>query len=404
MFDSTAIGDLAGADEALASIVAGLDLLRAEDRAEWSSAARSARVLELGRLAERVQAELVRAVAAWDGAGDYAVDGSLNGTAWLAYRVPTTRAGAARLVSAARMTRGSDRVDKALAAGDITVSHVEEIARVVRRREDIFDTHGDVLVDAAINVPPEEFRECAGSWRAMADDEVGARDDPSDDSRDELILSATMGGVSMSGWFHTEAGTEILNLIDGYDHPDPRHGERAPRSRAQRRAAAMIALLLGDRPPAEKHIDVIVDQRTMAGVWPSDLRDLRCHVEGYGPVQSSLVRRWLTTAVLRRVVKSGSEVLDVGRTTRLATPAQKRALRHRDRGCVIPDCGRPARWTDAHHIIAYVGGGSTDLDSLASVCRRHHRMLDHGWTLSRGPEPGTWTFQPDYPWETRGPP
>ena len=143
-----------GGDIALADLAAGMGRLETEERADWSSAARSARVLELGRAVERLHAELVRAVAAWDGAGDYAVDGSLSGTAWLAHRVPMTRSDAARMVSAARLTRRSERIEKALAAGDITVSHVEMMARAIRRREDIFESHGDVLVDAALAVGP----------------------------------------------------------------------------------------------------------------------------------------------------------------------------------------------------------------------------------------------------------
>ncbi len=396
MFDSTDFADprnAAGVREASALIAAGLELLADEDRVEWSSASRSARMIELGRLTERVQAEWVRAVGVWDGAGDYAADGALSATAWIAHRVPTTRGDAARVVAAGRMVRRSDRTAKALEAGDITVSHVEQIARTVRRREDIFTTHGDVLVDAGITVTPEAFRECAASWRAKADDEVGARDDPSDDSRDELTLSPTLGGLSLRGWLHPDAGIEILALIDNYDHPDPADGQRVPRSRAQRRAAALVALLLGDRPAAEHHIDVVIDEQTMRGNWPDDLRDARTHVDGYGPVPCSLIRRWLTTAVLRRVVKSGSEILDVGRGIRLATPAQHRALRHRDGGCVVPGCARPPRWTDAHHVIAYLHGGATDLDNLALVRRRHHHMLDHGWTLTRAPD-HTWIFNP----------
>ncbi len=408
MFDSTGFADSElvgnGADEALDLIAAGLELLRSEDRVEWSTAGRSARVIELGRLAERVQAEWIRAVGVWDGAGDYATDGALGATAWIAHRVPTTRADAARVVSAGRMVRRSDRVAKALEAGDVTVSHVEQIARAVRRREDIFATHGDSLVDAAINVGPEAFRDCAGSWRAKADDEVGSRDDPTGDSRDELTLSPTLGGLAFKGWLHPEAGVEILALIDHYDHPDPISGDRRPRTRAQRRAAALIALLLGDRAPSEKHIDVVIDEQTLRGDWPDDLRYARSHVDGYGPVPCSLIRRWLAEAVLRRVVKTGSEVLDVGRATRLATPAQRRALRHRDGGCVVPGCTRPPRWSDAHHIIAYIHGGPTDLDNLALVCRRHHHMLDHGWTLTRRHD-HTWQFSPpSQPEATRGPP
>ena len=111
-------------------------------------------MLALGKADEALNAELVRAVAVWDGAGDHAADGSLSSASWIAHRVPLTRPAAARLVSTARMTRHCEPLANALAAGEITVSHVEQIARVVHQREDIFDTHGDSLINAARNSPP----------------------------------------------------------------------------------------------------------------------------------------------------------------------------------------------------------------------------------------------------------
>ena len=267
-------------DAAFAAIGEGLAALRAESRAEWSSEARSARVLALGRAAEAITAELVRAVAVWDGAGDHAADGSLSSTAWLAHQMPTTRHAAQRLVSTARMTRKSDAVAKALAAGEITVSHVEQIARAVHQREDIFATLGESLVNAALTVPPEAFRECATKWRSNADDHVGKIDDPYDDSRDELTLSPTTGGLGIKGWFHTAAGVEILNLIDSYDHPDPVNGQTPPRSRAARRAAALYALLFDGRALAPRSIDVVVDEATLRREWTSDLTKIRCDVDG----------------------------------------------------------------------------------------------------------------------------
>ena len=408
MFDSTDpvvfAGSCAGADEALGLIAAGLELLRCEDRAGWSTAARSARVVELGRLTERIHAETVRAVAVWDGNGDYAADGSLGGTAWIAHRVPMTRANAARLVAAGRVCRRSERIEKALDAGDLTVSHVEQIARGIKGREDIFATHGDVLIDAALAVPPEAFRTAAARWRALADDEVGNRDDPHDPSRNELTLSPTLGGVSIRGWFSPAMGLEIKNLLENYGLPDPVRGTEIPRTKAERTAAALYALLFGERGEAPKNIDIVIDQHTMAGHWPTDLRDVRCDVDGYGPVPCSLIQSWLTEAVLRRVVKAGSEVLDLGRGVRLASRAQRRALRHQQATCAVPDCARPPHWCDIHHVIPYANGGRTNLKDLVFVCRRHHRMLDHGWTLTRDPDTG-WHFNPPAdPWTTRGPP
>ena len=408
MFDTTDIapgfGDGCGADGALEHLTQGLALLQSEDRAGWSSAARSGRVLAVARAAERLQAELVRAVAAWDGNGDYSADGSLNATAWLTHRIPCTRAAATRLVAAARLTTRSEQVDKALAAGDVSVSHVEQIARVIRRREDIFATHGDVLIDAALELQPEEFRTAVGHWRALADDLVGTRDDAHDTTRNELTLSPTLGGVALRGWFNTAMGVEIKNLVENYGHPDPVRGSGVPRTKADRNAAALYALLFEARGGAPKNIDIVIDEKTMAGEWPTDLRNVRCDVDGYGPVPCSLIRSWLTEAVLRRVVMAESEVLDLGRGVRLASRAQRRALHHQHGGCAVPDCARPPHWCDAHHVTAYAKGGVTNLKDLVFVCRRHHHMLDHGWTLTQDNE-GQWHFNPPAdPSTSRGPP
>ncbi len=379
------------ADTAFAGVAETIDRLRRESRAEWCSAARSQRVKQIGQSIEALHAEFIRAVEVWDGAGDHAAEGALSSTAWLTQHVPMTRAAASRAVSAARMIRRSEPLAAALHDGRTTVAHLEQAARAVHGREDIFETHGTSLVDAAIDVSPEDFRECAASWRAKADDLIGALDDPFDDARDELILSPTTGGLGLRGWFHSAAGVEIMNLIDTYDHPDPVDGDRPPRTIAQRRAAALYALLFDGRALSPKQVDVVIDKETLRAEWTADLARTRTHVEGYGPVPCSLIRSWLTEATLRRIVSTESEILDVGRSARLATPAQRRALRHRDGGCVIPGCRRPPQWTDAHHVVTYLGGGLSDLANFALVCRRHHRMLDRGWMLTGSPVAG-WEF------------
>lgn len=138
--------------------------------------------------------------------GDHAADGALSATAWIAHRVPMTRAAASRLVATARMTRRSEPLADGLTTGATTVSHVEQTARVVHKREDIFESHGHALVNAALAVTPEAFRACAAAWRSNVDDLIGEVDDPFDASRDELTLSPTTGGLGVSGWFHTAAG------------------------------------------------------------------------------------------------------------------------------------------------------------------------------------------------------
>jgi hypothetical protein len=74
----------------------------------------------------------------------------------------------------------------------------------------------------------------------------------------------------------------------------------------------------------------------------------------------------------------------VGRRSRLATAAQRRAVRLRDGGCVHPGCGAQVGWCDVHHIDAWSDAGGTDLDNLVVVCRRHHVACHEGrWKLQR---------------------
>ncbi|MDT8369970.1 MAG: HNH endonuclease signature motif containing protein, partial [Longimicrobiales bacterium] len=65
-----------------------------------------------------------------------------------------------------------------------------------------------------------------------------------------------------------------------------------------------------------------------------------------------------------------------GRRTRTVSPALRRALELRDRGCRFPGCS--CRFTDAHHIVHWADGGRTDLKNLVLLCRRHHRAVHEG--------------------------
>jgi hypothetical protein len=81
-----------------------------------------------------------------------------------------------------------------------------------------------------------------------------------------------------------------------------------------------------------------------------------------------------------------SQPLNLGRATRVVSPAQRHALAVRDRGGVVPDCDRPLAWCDDHHLQHWADGGPTNLDNLALLCRAHHRAVhEDGWQLTRGP-------------------
>jgi len=74
-------------------------------------------------------------------------------------------------------------------------------------------------------------------------------------------------------------------------------------------------------------------------------------------------------------------VLDLGRSRRIASPAQTLALIARDGGCSFPGCDVAPEWCERHHVIPWLSGGLTDLDNLTLLCRYHHRNFEQrGWT------------------------
>lgn len=75
-------------------------------------------------------------------------------------------------------------------------------------------------------------------------------------------------------------------------------------------------------------------------------------------------------------------VLSVGRD-RYTVPADlRRAVAIRDRTCRFPGCRRRAASCDVDHSTAWADGGTTGLDNLATLCRKHHRLKhETGWRV-----------------------
>lgn len=102
------------------------------------------------------------------------------------------------------------------------------------------------------------------------------------------------------------------------------------------------------------------------------------------PITAEQARRLACDARMIPAVFGGNgELLDLGRATRTATAAQRRALALRDRGCSHPGCDRPARWCHVHHIVEWhAGNGPSDLNNMVLLCSAHHRLMHHSeWQI-----------------------
>jgi hypothetical protein len=364
---------------------------------DWSDEALSARVLELAAELERLQAELVATVAAWDGRRAWAADGALDPRAWLTYRAPMGRGDAARVVRSGRLVRRHEQTAKALAAGDISAAHVDALGRAVAHGRDVaYPDHEDQLLDAARTLAPRDFEKVAQRWRLIAEEELSLREPAHEFERRRVYLSTTYGGAGvLDGRFDREATKLLDAALDAFDSgPDSVGGDVPPRTRAQRRADALIDLARaalsknGMRPGGNARLDVVVD----ANAGPLGRRDF---VDG-APLSLDTLLRLLCDGEVT-VVSTGEhgEVLYLGRSTRVVSDAQRLALELRDGGCTFPGCDRPASWSDAHHVHWWERGGPTDIDNLVLLCRRHHVLVhEGGWYYGRDPTSGVVEVRP----------
>ncbi|MBX5486914.1 hypothetical protein MHAS_01616 [Mycolicibacterium hassiacum DSM 44199] len=75
------------------------------------------------------------------------------------------------------------------------------------------------------------------------------------------------------------------------------------------------------------------------------------------------------------------EALYLGRSKRIASPAQRIMLLAKHRGCTRPGCTAPGYWSQVHHVTDWARGGTTDIDQLTLACGPDNRLAtEGGWT------------------------
>lgn len=360
------------------------------DLSTWSDAALCDEVRARAAAAERAQAELARVSGVWLRRQAWRSESALSSRGWLAEHTPMTRASAARLCATARLVHDHEQTAKSLDVGDVTLAHVEVLATAARRREDLYAGHEDTLLEAARSLTPEDLTTVARRWRELADDQLAAADAAAAHASRFLHVSATLGGGRIDGFIDPDATATLVRALDELVPPDPA-GTPDPRPRSVRNADALVLLAqwwLSDPEQAGRldvDLNVVVDIGIL-GRSGLGACDDRCELRDYGPIGRTMMERLACDANVARILVDGeSRVLDLGRSTRVVSPALRKAVTLRDRHCQHPGCRVPAKWCDVHHLVHWIDGGATDLDNLVLLCRRHH--VDHHegrWRISRG--------------------
>lgn len=171
------------------------------------------------------------------------------------------------------------------------------------------------------------------------------------------------------------------------------------------RAHALLSLLDGKGGAAGRpEIVIVVDTTVVDG--PPDI-DWGLPVE----VPERVLRDLHTEADVHAVVVRNGVVLhapgalNLGRSTRLASRHQRRALRALYRGCAVPGCDVRFDLCTVHHVEWWRAGGRTDLANLLPLCHRHHGNVHRdGWVLQLGPRRQLSVTLPDGTVRSTGPP
>jgi Domain of unknown function (DUF222) len=268
---------------------------------------------------------------------------------------------------------------------------------------------------AAPGLDPRELRRLGEDLTYRADPDAAEERQRKRFERRYLSFGLTLDDVgTISGACSDALSMEIIKTAaEAFSPPG---GSEDRRTAAQRRmdgltAACQAALDSGtakSRHGALPHLTILLDAQDGShghvqadNPGPTDADAQSGHTSDPPAIGPGLARTGHGTLLTARQILSlacRAEIslirwrdglpLDVGRRYRTETPALRRALTARDRGCRFPGCGIPATWCTAHHIQRWAHGGTTRLPKLVLLCFVHHHYFIHlyGWTLTGSPD------------------
>ena len=375
-------------------------------------------------LAERIQGvaarqalinhKLLRLLGDLDAGGGIAWFAGITSTAhWLSWACSMSGGAAREHVRVARALRAMPLVDALFGEGRLTYSKVRELTRLAGRVQE------QELCDLATELTASQLARTVRAFRACD----GARLEA--ESRKRMVWRENLDGtVRLSVCLPAEDAALLRAAVETavvHERLDPAPDQLPLGSTNAEQADALVELArtylaVGPLAPLDddRHLVVVqvsAESLAASGV-PAGTPDApeapdapdapdapatslvagTCAIESTGPIEAATASRLACTASLvGAIVDATGDVLALGRTRRLASRAQRRALRIRDHGmCQYPGCGS-TRHVEAHHRAPWAAGGGTDLDNLVLLCGRHHVSVHEGGVRIL-PNPST---QPD---------
>ncbi len=290
------------------------------------------------------------------------------------------------------------RLADALADGAITSGHVDALTRGSKQlnddqREALLDRANE-LADVAAAATVEEFqRRLKLEIKTLqADDGLDRLQRQRANVRVNTWTDAE-GMWNIRGTFDPVTGVKLASKLEGtinalFAEAVPEFCPTDPIEKHQFLAAHALTRIIdgsaGSGRSGRPEYVVVIDADTPGDAGP--VVDWPIPVEIPARVMAQLVAHDEVdvhgVVVRNGVILYAPGELQLGRTTRLANKAQRRALRALYSGCAIPGCSVRYDRCKLHHIVWWRHGGRTDLDNLLPLCARHHANVHHdNWAI-----------------------
>lgn len=329
------------------------------------------------RLGHRTDALARRLAPSWERRALWAVGRVRNAVGRLAARVNVPRREAARVLTQGRQLLAMPEAAAALAAGEISIDHVDRLAAcTARRRLECYQRDEVDLVERARTMRFTPFAKHAAYWRNRTDAEVGDDGDAPNADRHFGSRPGVFGERRFFGDLDPLGGAEVAAAIDRIAVElaavDRAHPGRVTRSQKMLRADALVemarrafAVPPGGRKPRPL-VTVVIGQAEFERLC--ELSDGA--VIGPGELVPHLdavdIETMLFDGAMRAIGKSDA---------RSFTGALRRAIEVRDRHCQHPDgCDAPIDQCDVDHVLPVHLGGETCQDNGRLLCRFHNRV------------------------------
>jgi hypothetical protein len=320
------------------------------------------------------QSQLLAAVVELDRRKAWRVDGATSMVAWLVQRCGVAAATAREWVTAAGKLQELPKISDALANGKLSFDQVKPLVEVAKPETDA------TLAEQATHWSAKQVRELATAARSQNDQQATG-------AFARRFLRFDDRRRSLAGLLPADQYAVVKSALVA--RASRRVGDRTPFD--QRMSDALVALCKGDatgragdkddrtgssqrnRPTVVVHADLSFLSR---GEGSAELDVL-------GPISREVARRLACDAkVMLSADDEAGRSLDLGRTRRNPSDAQRMEIRRRDKGCRFPGCTH-TEFTDVHHVEHWVDGGRTDVANLVELCDQHHRAVhEMGWLMS----------------------